>query len=667
MNFSLAFASPFRAVILSVIVGFCVSLFDIDRAGAQQTVSAAKALDSWLSYTEKLVPRETSGFTVNLSAELAKASSSLEAWAVQVSLYQNARTADDVARTTRQLLDAKRRVDRLIDQVFDLRGRFVKQPVESVSRDQLRYYLRTTARLIDLSGRLRYLLSDALNLVAGRLATTIAQRSQLIDLLIEYRSSIGATATAGFLTDEKSDDVLRAKVLRLIGASGQMALLPQVVNFLDDANVAPELVILAAEVIREVGLPQDPRADTPPELPEPAILASELHERLGLLTPAKLTPDQQRRYSELTRWLDQRMKEGVGDDGYRLGTFDVRPGDWLLMRNPSPYNQFTDLSPGLFTHVGVVTIEQGSDGIRRMVIVDIPEHGNRMPATNVEIFVQRTLHYTFLRHPDRHVAAAMAEAARSIIGNETEFDLNFRNERVLALKGQPLAGRKIRTYCAGVLLLCALQTTARREEFFPIPEEAAGGHTAENLKRMGMTFGEHFISPTGALFSPTLELVGRREPMYDPKREVEEAVFDHFAAQMMDRELSPAVELFDALRLKLAEASQQNPLLAEALAKAAGIGADDLVAAAKAAAVIETLDEVAFAASRRFTEAREALRSGTTTESPSAADYRKRHADLAASLQAGRISPRQMRLSLVKYYIQSGQQEIDRRFFLAMP
>jgi hypothetical protein len=49
------------------------------------------------------------------------------------------------------------------------------------------------------------------------------------------------------------------------------------------------------------------------------------------------------------------------------------------MRNPSPYNLFTDLSPGLFTHVGVITAETGSDGIRRMVVVDLPERGERMP------------------------------------------------------------------------------------------------------------------------------------------------------------------------------------------------------------------------------------------------------------------------------------------------
>ena len=141
------------------------------------------------------MPREPGRFASKLPVELATAANAIEVWAAKVSLYENVRTADAVTRTTRQLLDAKRRVDRLLDNTLELRGRFVKAPVETVDRDQLRYYLRTTAKLTDLSGRLRYLLSDALNLVAGRLATTPAQRMQLLDLLIDFRSSNGATAT----------------------------------------------------------------------------------------------------------------------------------------------------------------------------------------------------------------------------------------------------------------------------------------------------------------------------------------------------------------------------------------------------------------------------------------------------------------------------------------
>ncbi len=63
----------------------------------------------------------------------------------------------------------------------------------------------------------------------------------------------------------------------------------------------------------------------------------------------------------------------------------------------------------------------------------------------------------------------MSDAARSMIDNEIEFDLNFRTARVTELKGQPLAGKKIKTYCAGLLLLCALQSDHPGKRSFRLP------------------------------------------------------------------------------------------------------------------------------------------------------------------------------------------------------
>jgi hypothetical protein len=368
------------------------------------------------------------------------------------------------------------------------------------------------------------------------------------------------------------------------------------------------------------------------------------------------------------------MKVGLEERSYAVGRFAVQPGDFLLMRNPSPYNLFTDLSPGLFTHVGVVTLEQGSDGIRRMVIVDLPEQGRSMSAANVDAYLPRTLHYVFLRHPDPAVGRRMGEIAASVIGNETEFDLNFRTDRVLALRGQPLAGRKIHTYCAGLLLLCAQETGRPRSEFFPVSETTAGGHTAANLKLLGLSFGQDFVSPTGALFSPRLEIVGRREPMYDPGREIEEAVFDYFATGLAERKLVPTPDAFQSLRLKVAEAAKLNPLLSGALAKAAGLNAEvDLVAAARAAAVIETLDEVAYAASGDFVDARDAIRAGPLDalkgqgyEADDIAWFRElrtRHTDLHRQWEQRQMSPRELRQSLVEFYIRQGRAGIDQRFF----
>ena len=193
-----------------------------------------------------------------------------------------------------------------------------------------------------------------------------------------------------------------------------------------------------------------------------------------------------------------------------------------------------------------------------MVVVDLPERGTAMPATNVETFLNRTLNYVFLRHPDPALAAKMGEAAAAMIGNPTEFDLNFRTDRVAELKGKPLHGQKIHTYCAGFLLLCAQETGLPREVFFPITETTAGGHTKENIGKLGLSLGKGFISPTGALFSPQLTIVARNEPTYDPQREIEEAIFDHFALGLEQKTLNASPDLFQSLRLKMAEAVEEQ-------------------------------------------------------------------------------------------------------------
>jgi hypothetical protein len=344
------------------------------------------------------------------------------------------------------------------------------------------------------------------------------------------------------------------------------------------------------------------------------------------------------------------------------------------MRNPSPYNLFTDLSPGLFTHVGLVAVEQGSDGIRRFVIVDLPERGTSIPATPVDAYLQRTLHFFFLRHEDAEVCRGLGQAAGELIGNESQFDLNFRTSRIRELQGRPLRGAAIHTYCAGLLLIAAQQTGRPREEFFPIVEAAAGGHTPANLQRIGLSLGDDFVSPTGAMFSPRLNIVGQREPMYDPGREVQEAVFDHFASCLRERELSPSPDAFQALRQSVAALAKDRPWLARALARASHVSEHlDLEAAARAATVVENLDEIAEGNLKAFVEARQAVLAGplddptrqqlAPEELRQLETYQQQHADLCRAWGEGRVNSRQVRLQLVRYYVDRGRRQLEERFF----
>ncbi len=582
-----------------------------------------------------------------------------------------------------EVVTAQERVDQLLERILALRTAFATAELGDGQRQAIRRYLRVTTTLIDLAGRTRFQLRDTLDMAAYQIANRPELRDKVIDLLSERKSQIGAAVMAAALFDPPPDsanrarpasDATKAKLLELIGRTGEISQLPTLARFVKASGQQPDLVVAAADTIRRLGLPQDPRPgqEDDKDIPKPEITAAELHGILSKLPASGLTPKATQRRDELLAWLAVRKARGIEEDSLRLGHFEVRPGDFMLMRNPSPYNLFTDLSPGMFTHVGVVAAETGKDGKRRIVVVDLPERGRQIPATAVAAYVQRSLHYLFLRHSDAAVAKKLAETAGAIIGNPSEFDLNFRTESVLPLRGKPLAGQKIKTYCAGLLLLCAQETARPRESFFPIAERGAGGNAPANIAKMGFSVGKDFISPTGAVFSPELQIVGRRAPMYDPVREIEEAVFDHFATGLESKTYVPSLSFAQSLRLKLAEYAKDNPELADAIRREANVGSEvDLVAAAKAQAFVETLDEVAYGHSRMFMDAHLALttadldglveRGYTGAQVTALKQVRQQHAALYRRLS--QMTPRGLRIELVNYYTGRGKAELDRRFF----
>ena len=130
-------------------------------------------------------------------------------------------------------------------------------------------------------------------------------------------------------------------------------------DLIKQPNPPPQLVLAAAEALDRLGIPQDERPVQDPTLPKPAITAAELRQFLKSSTLAGCRPTNAARATNSSRGRRRKPSQGSTDDKYRLGSFDIQPGDWLLMRNPSPYNLFTELSPGLFTHVGVAAIENG--------------------------------------------------------------------------------------------------------------------------------------------------------------------------------------------------------------------------------------------------------------------------------------------------------------------
>ncbi len=650
----------------------CPLVLWFSPAGVSADTPLAAVLDG--------VPRTVADLTESQTARFRKAAGELEGWAADQHWPLDAPDPDRVLAIVRGVVEAKQQVDQALDGTLAWRGEFARLPADAARRERIQLYLQTTSALIDLSGRLRYLLRDRIDAAAQDLDPHPEQFQQLLKLLTDKRVAIGAVALAYMLFDPPPESDVqpfppadRLQILQLIAAARQADLLPDLATYVRTEQ-QPDLVVYAADIIRYLGLPQKPRPDTDPTVPAPVILAEDLQQILLKIDEARLTPLMVERRRTLLTWLQHRIKHGVVIERYRIGNFEVRAGDWLLMRNPSPYNMFTDLAPGLFTHVGAVAVEQGPDGIRRFVIVDLPERGATIPATNVEAYLLRTLHSFFLRDDDPAVGATMGQAAADMIGNPTQFDLTFRTSRVLAVKGQPLKGATIHTYCAGFLLLCAQATPAPREAFFPFSETPARGNTLQNLAKLGLTIGDEFVSPTGAIFSPRLQIVGRQEPMYHPGREIQEAIYDHFANDMLRKTLEPSPDAYQALRQKFAELSKSNSWLARGLAKASDVSEKmDLEAAAKVAAVIETLDEIANANRDEFLAAQQAITAGPEPQQPLErprrddpvrdGEYRRRHADLVRAWNGGRLSPRALRVQLVEFYTDRGRRQLDERFF----
>ncbi len=634
------------------------------------------ALDQFLA----AIPTSADDFSPDQTAKLTKLAPAADTWFADAAAVPEDAVASARLVVAERLIGAVQNLEATRQRTLGLRVKFAAQPHGPPRRERLASYVGTLNVLLDVIARANYTSLSAIDAIGYNLTEDPRLLAKLTEHLAAADCRIGAVAIAPLLLDSDPSDAAKPllsaegqlAVLRSIAATKPAAALGVLAEYIHTPDLPPHLALLAIETIRRIGLPQDPLPDVDPTLPKPEVTAGELHALLASIDVGRLEPKHVALQRDLLAWLERRRKQGVvADESLLLDGQEIRPGDWMLMRNPSPYNRFSDLSPGLFTHVGVVAATTGKDGMRRIVVVDLPERGTQLPATPVDTFVERTLNYAFLRHDNPAVARRMAEVAASIIGNPSQFDLNFRIDRVDKLRGQPLAGKKITTYCAGLLWLCGQETGRPREEFFPIPEQAAGGNTLANLAKLGISIGDDFVSPTGPLFAPQMSVAVWRAPMYSPASEIEQAVFDHFALGLRERELSPSLDQYQTLRLKLAEAAKTNDLLAKALAKANNVSEEmDLVSAAKAAAVVETLDEAAFGASAAFGQAFDAItledddRGKVDPAQRAGIDRaRKTHADLNRRWLDYRLSGRELRQALVRHYIDHGRRQLDERFF----
>jgi hypothetical protein len=673
-----------RLVLINFIAVAILQMLAFRAAAQTGAVVSGERLDAAMEHLAAAMPSGLDDLTETRSKEILDASNALSVCAEP----EAAALATPGARLAciHRLCVAKRRVDEELTRVLELRVAIGASADGEEHRRRARQFLGITSMLMDLSGRLNYLLRSTVVEAAFAFASEPKTRNQLVQQLASDRSTIGASLMAPLLIDppptspnnaKPADTATKRKILRFLSKDGRYEAAPIVAQFLQNEEAAPPLVVEAADALCRLGLAQPPRPVDASRGSLRAVMTPRgLHTALRALDAVQLKRASRRRRAVLLDWLDQRARRGVGASGCAVNGFVIRPGDWVLMRNVSPYNLFTDLSPGLFTHAGVAALSRDPQGVGRLVLVDLNERDTHIGATNIEDVLPSALYFAVLRHDNPAVARTMGETAASIIGNPAQFDLAFETSRIAALRGRSLAGRKIETYCAGLLLLCAQASGLPRETFFPVVEYPGSDQLSQNLEQLGLHIGADFVSPTGALFGGRMKLVYLSEPMYDPARHIAQSIYDHFARRMRSETLVPRHNLFQSLRQELADASTRNALLGNALAGAAGVDPDtDLASAARALAVVETLDAIAAENSDEFADTLAALQAGPSKELArrglsqsrieSIQRLRRRHADLVDGLERNHIDLRQVTDQLIRYYTSRGEQQINDRFFPA--
>ena len=217
-----------------------------------------------------------------------------------------------------------------------------------------RFSTHHTARLIDLSGRLNCSLGDAIENATFELAgNPTAIHRLLADLVNDHRirgrrpandlcffrpRQGEQTYSVSLALQEENPTTVRQHAQRIYTSRSWR-------SWCSTKTPPDELVLEAADAIRAIGLPQNPRPGQDAKLPLPEITAAQLAQGPSPRSlAAKLPADLQARRTELIAWLrTAHEKTGVAEDIYRVGGIGSsrrRIGYWREIS--TPFNQFTE-------------------------------------------------------------------------------------------------------------------------------------------------------------------------------------------------------------------------------------------------------------------------------------------------------------------------------------
>jgi hypothetical protein len=294
-------------------------------------------LPGWLKRLHDLVPPSADEFAKFDPAALREATDAIDQWCVLWGRVAIGQPTDERLAIVGRLVDAQQLVSRQLDDLLLVRTDFATLPADAKRHAALSGYLQAAAVLVDLSGRLRYSLGDTIDEAAGSLSDQLAARERLIDLLAQKQSSIGAEIMSAELFDPAADSeptpatanrentiaaplpseasgrtllgrrmaiarmelqakkseaqvrpspeaakptpplsaAQKLKLIHLIATVGSIEMVPDLADLVLDDSASTAAVLAAAEAIRTLGVPQDPRPGQDETLPQPSITAGQ--------------------------------------------------------------------------------------------------------------------------------------------------------------------------------------------------------------------------------------------------------------------------------------------------------------------------------------------------------------------------------------------------------
>ncbi len=183
----------------------CLPLLVASATAVRAADPNSDALERWLDELDRAIPAQAERFSATDRERIEKAADAVDQWGVYIARFDRLNAAQTV-QTMRRLLAAKQRVDRRLDATLDVRRQFAALEPTETRHEALQAFLETASRLIDLSGRLRYLQVDAMYSSLRRLNQGSSEFVQLVDLLTAYKSSVGATVLSQQLLPQPAED-----------------------------------------------------------------------------------------------------------------------------------------------------------------------------------------------------------------------------------------------------------------------------------------------------------------------------------------------------------------------------------------------------------------------------------------------------------------------------